>query len=87
MRGPIGKAQALDVAKQLGADMDRVTRDMDRPEVKAGLQKNMAMADGLNLTGTPSFVVGRDVVVGAVGYDELRGRVDNYLHCGKAECS
>ncbi len=86
-RGPVGKAQALEVARELGADMDQVARDLDKPEIKAGLGRNMAMADGLNLTGTPSFVVGRDVVVGAVGYDELRGRVDNYLHCGKAECS
>ena len=86
-RGPVGKAQALEVAKELGADMDQVTRDMDKPDVKAGIQGNMRLADGLNLTGTPSFVVGQDVVVGAVGYDELKGRVDNYLHCGKAECS
>ena len=86
-RGPVGKAQALAVAKDLGADMDQVTRDMDKPEVKAGIQENMALADGLSLTGTPSFVVGKDVVIGAVGFDQLRGRVDNYLHCGKAECS
>lgn len=86
-RGPIAKAQALEVAKELGADMDQVARDMDKPDVKAGIQGNMRLADGLNLTGTPSFVVGQDVVVGAVGYDELKGRVDNYVHCGKAECS
>ena len=86
-RGPVGKAQALAVAKELGADMDQVARDMDRPDIKAGIQENMALADGLSLTGTPSFVVGKDVVIGAVGFDELRGRVDNYLHCGKAECS
>ncbi len=85
--GPVGKAQALEVAKEQGADMDQVARDMDKPEVRAGIQGNLQMADGLNLTGTPSFVVGRDVVVGAVGYDALKDKVDNYLHCGKAECS
>ena len=86
-RGPVGKAQALAVAKDLGADMDQLARDMDKPDIKTGIQETMALADGLNLTGTPSFVVGKDVVIGAVGYDQLRGRVDNYLHCGKAECS
>ncbi len=86
-RGPVGKAQALAVAKDLGADMDQVARDLDKPDVKAGIQENMALADGLSLTGTPSFVIGKDVVIGAVGYEQLRGRVDNYLHCGKAECS
>lgn len=86
-RGPVGKAQALAVAKDLGADMDQVARDIDKPDIKAGIQESMALADGLSLTGTPSFVIGRDVVIGAVGFDQLRGRVDNYLHCGKAECS
>ena len=85
--GPVGKAQALSVAKDLGADMDLLARDLDKPDIKAGLQKNMQLADALSLTGTPSFVVGHDVVVGAVGYDELKGRLDNYVHCGKAECS
>ena len=86
-RGPVAKAQALAVAKDLGADMDQLARDVEKPEIKNGLQGNMQLADALSLTGTPSFVVGQDVVVGAVGYDELKGRVDNYLHCGKAECS
>ncbi len=86
-RGPVAKAQALSVAKDLGADMDQVARDMGDADVKAGIQQNMQLADSLNLTGTPSFVVGRDIVVGAVGYDELKGHIDNVLHCGKAECS
>ncbi len=85
--GPIAKAQALAVAKDLGADMDQLARDMDKPDIKAGLEANMRLADSLSLTGTPSYIVGRDVVVGAVGYDELKGRVDNYMLCGKAECS
>ena len=86
-RGAVGKAQALAVAKDMGADMDQLTRDAEKSDVKAGIQQTMQLADKLNLTGTPSFVVGREVVVGAVGYDELKGRIDNYLHCGKAECS
>jgi protein-disulfide isomerase len=85
--GPVGKAQALSVAKDLGADMDQLARDLDQPDIKAGIQKNMQLADALNLTGTPSFVVGHDVVVGAVGYDELKGRLDNWVHCGKTDCS
>lgn len=86
-RGPVAKAQALAVAKELGADMDQLGRDMDKPEIKAGIKQNMVLADALSLTGTPSYVVGKDVVVGAVGYDELRGRISNYVRCGRSECS
>ena len=86
-RGQVGKAQALAVAKDMGADMSKLDRDMANPDVKAGIQEVMQMADGLNLTGTPSWVVGKEVVVGAVGYDELKGKISNVAKCGKAVCS
>lgn len=86
-RGPVGKAQALLAAKDAGADMDQLTEDMGKPEVAAGIEENMQLADALKLTGTPSYVVGPDVVEGAVGYDQLRGRLDNLLKCGKSMCS
>ena len=85
--GPVGKAQALAVAKDMGANMDQLAKDAQNPELKANLQNTMQLADALSLTGTPSFVVGQDVVVGAVGYDELKSRVDSVLKCGKAVCS
>ena len=85
--GPVGKAQALAVAKDLGANMDQLARDAASPDVKTTIQQNMQVADALNLTGTPSFVVGQDVVVGAVGYDELKDRIDSVLKCGKVSCS
>ena len=46
----------------------------------------MQMADALGLTGTPSYVVGEDVVVGAVGAAELQGKIDNLRKCGKTAC-
>ena len=85
--GTIAKAQALAAAKESGVDMDQLAKDMAKPEIKAGIQQNMQLADALSLTGTPSFVVGSDVVVGAVGYDELKDRVDNVAKCGKSTCS
>jgi protein-disulfide isomerase len=90
-RGQVGKAQALAVAKDMGADMGKLDRDMVSPEVKTGIQETMQLADKLNLTGTPSWVVGREVVIGAVGYDELKGKIggvaSNLAKCGKAVCS
>jgi hypothetical protein len=32
-------------------------------------------------------VVGKEVVVGAVGYDELKDKISNVAKCGKAVCS
>ena len=85
--GPVGKTQALAAAKDSGVDMDQLAKDIGKPDIRAGIEENMQLADALSLTGTPSYVVGSDVVVGAVGYEELKGRVDNILKCGKSMCS
>lgn len=86
MHGPIGKAEALAVAKEMGVDMDQLNKDMESPEVMAGLQEVMHMADALQINGTPTFVVGQEVVVGAVGYDELKQKIDSVHKCGHAVC-
>ena len=46
--------------------------DVAAPEITDEVEKNIALARTLNLTGTPSFVVGNQVLNGAVGYDALK---------------
>ena len=74
-------------ARDAGLDIGRLTKDIDSDEVKASLQEVMQIADALGLTGTPSYVVGSDVVVGAVGASDLQGRIDNLRRYGKTTCS
>ena len=86
MKGPVGKAEALEVAKDIGLDMARLAKDTQNPEVNTGLQDTMSMADALQINGTPSFVVGQEVVVGAVGYDQLKDKIDAVHKCGRSVC-
>jgi protein-disulfide isomerase len=86
MHGPVGKKEALEVAKEMGLDMAQLDKDMASKEVDDGLKETMAVADDLQINGTPTFVVGDAVVVGAVGYDELKGKVDAVHKCGHATC-
>ena len=86
MHGQIGKAEALAVAHDLGLDMDKLNKDMESKEIETGLREVMGMADSLQINGTPSFVVGQEVVMGAVGYDELKGKLDSVHKCGHSVC-
>src|ERR1700730_16348725 len=86
-RGPVGKAEALAVARDLGADMDKLAKDAVAPEITSGIEESEKLAKSLQVTGTPTFVIGEDVVVGAVGYDELEATVANMKKCGKAICT
>ena len=84
-RGQADKAHALAVAKDIGLDMGRLDKDMESPEVKATLEESFKLAEALGLNGTPSYVIGDDVVVGAVGLDALKEKV-NTSRCGKPNC-
>lgn len=85
-RGSIGKAQALNAAKEIGADPVKLEKDAKSPEVRAAIKEVMEIADSLNLSGTPSWVLGKDVIVGAVGYQQLKNKIDNTRKCGKSVC-
>ncbi|HEY6380714.1 MAG TPA: DsbA family protein [Pseudolabrys sp.] len=84
-RGQVDKARALAVAKDIGLDMVRLEKDLASPEIKATLQESFKLAEALGLSGTPSYVIGDNVVVGAVGLEALREKV-NTSRCGKPTC-
>jgi protein-disulfide isomerase len=84
-RGPADQARALAVAKEVGFDVGRIEKDMATPEVKTQLEESFKLADALGLNGTPSYVVGGEVVIGAVGLEALREKV-NTARCGKSVC-
>ncbi|MCC2097327.1 MAG: thioredoxin domain-containing protein [Hyphomicrobiales bacterium] len=86
-RGRVGKAQALAAAKASGADMEKLNQDIDSSDVATGINEVLQIANALNMTGTPSYVVGPDVVVGAVGYGNLQNRINNIRKCGKSSCN
>jgi protein-disulfide isomerase len=76
-RGPADKMRALAIAKDVGFDVSRIEKDMNSDEVKATIEESMKLADALGVSGTPTYVVGDEVVVGAVGLDELRAKIKN----------
>lgn len=84
-RGAADKAHALAVAKDVGLDMTRLEKDMKSPEVKSTIEEDFKLADALGLNGTPSYVIGNDVVIGAVGLDALKEKINN-ARCGKSAC-
>ena len=80
-RGQADRARALAVAKEVGLDMARLEKDMASEEIRATLEESMHLADKLGLNGTPSYVVGPNVVVGAVGLDALKDKIESARAC------
>jgi len=86
-RGRVNGERALSVAKDMGLDMARLQKEMQGQEVQAALQENMGLGDKLSLSGTPAFIIGDQIIPGAVGLDPLKQVVANVRQCGKADCS
>src|SRR6266508_347521 len=84
-RGSADKARALAVAKEVGLDMSRLEKDMASEEIKTTLAESFQIAEAVGLNGTPSYVIGNEVVIGAVGLPALKEKV-NLARCGKATC-
>ena len=60
--GPVGKAEAIAAAKEFGADVDKLVKDSELDSVKAAVDQSMQLGKDLAVTGTPSYVVGDEVV-------------------------
>ncbi|MGP8120977.1 MAG: DsbA family protein [Xanthobacteraceae bacterium] len=83
--GQADKARALAAAKEAGLDMARLEKDLASPEVKATLDENYRLAESMGLNGTPSYVIGNQVVVGAIGLEGLTQKISE-ARCGKTAC-
>jgi protein-disulfide isomerase len=84
-RGAADKARAMAVAKEVGLDMAKLEKDMASPEAKATIEENFKLAEAMGMNGTPSYVIGKQVVIGAVGIDSLKEKI-GVARCGKATC-
>jgi protein-disulfide isomerase len=84
-RGPADKARAIAAAKDAGLDTARIEKDLASPEVRATIEENMRLAEAMGMNGTPSYVIGKQVVIGAVGLDGLKEKI-SVARCGKATC-
>ncbi len=74
-REPVSLDKALAVAQDLGLDRGRLEQDMASDETRATLQESARLAAALHISGTPTFVVGDKVLVGAVGLEALKASI------------
>jgi protein-disulfide isomerase len=59
------------------ANIDQVAfkNALSSPEIDQEIKNNLALQQSLGLTGTPSWVIGDQLIGGAVGYDELKAAI------------
>ena len=70
--GQVTEDTVYRVAKTVGLDVDRLKQDMAAPQIEAALKANQTLADALDIHGTPGFVIGDQIVPGAIELASLK---------------
>jgi len=70
--GPDPDAQALrDLATEVGVDADEMTQKMGSEEVRSHLQRNVNLADALEIQGTPGLLFNDVVIRGRIPFETM----------------
>lgn len=85
-KGRADEARAVELAVSLGADETKLREAMKDPAIIEGFRTTFQLADQLAITGTPSYVIGDEVVFGALGADTLTKKVTNMRACKSTQC-
>ena len=85
-RGQVDAGAALTAAEAIGGNRVTMMIDMNSPRINDTLQKSYKLADALNISGTPTYIIGDELIPGAVGLDALRGKIANMRACGSTVC-
>jgi protein-disulfide isomerase len=71
-KGQISDDVVYHVAGSVGLDIERLKRDMESPEIDQAVKANLALAEALDIRGTPGFVIGDHIIPGAIDLDALK---------------
>lgn len=73
--GRANEEKAMKVAVKLGADEQKLREAMNDQKLQQAFVENGQIAYALNINGTPSYILGNEVLVGAVGENILKQKI------------
>ena len=73
--GRANEEKAIKIAVKLGVDEKQLRQTMKDPDIQQVFMKNGKLAYLLDINGTPSYILGNEVLVGAVGENVLKKKI------------
>lgn len=77
MQGRAEEASVLQIAKELGLDIEQLKADMEAPEIEEHIATSKRLTAALGFQGTPAFVIGESLVPGLVQEEQLKALVES----------
>jgi protein-disulfide isomerase len=72
VRGVAAEGLVFAMATKVGLDVEKLKTDMEAPQIEAAIDRNIALARALGINGTPSFVIGDQIVSGAIDLEAMQ---------------
>ena len=72
IRSSLDEQRVIAIAEKLGIDKKRLKKAMADKAIDVVLAKNFKLAESLNINGTPAFIIGDQLVPGAVDLATLK---------------
>ncbi|MBT3371853.1 MAG: DsbA family protein [Rhodospirillaceae bacterium] len=76
LRRRLTEAAIYQTAKDIGLDVKRLKRDMESPKIARIIKANRELAATMGIRGTPSLIVGEQLVPGAIDYGQLTALIE-----------
>jgi protein-disulfide isomerase len=73
--GKVSHERTVAMVRSAGLNELQTAKDLNAPALKAEIKKNLELGRALGLTGTPSYIVGNQILSGAVGIEKLKEAV------------
>lgn len=80
--GRLSEKKIMGIAKDVGLDVDQLKADMNSPEVTAELANTRQLAEELQLTGTPGFIIGNKIFPGAIPTERIMKAIEKARSAG-----
>jgi protein-disulfide isomerase len=74
--GSLSDTAIKGVADQSGVNYDQLQKDMADPKFKMIIDQTYALATALHIDGTPAYIVGNQLIPGAVELDTIKNLID-----------
>jgi len=84
-KGRLDEASALEIAKSLKLDVKRLQADAKGKAVEETIARNHLLAGALDISGTPTFIIGETLIPGRIDGEMLAAAISERRDAAKAK--
>lgn len=74
--GSLTEETVMKIAENVGLDLVQLKKDMASSLTEKQITNTLAIGQDIGFTGTPGYVIGKTILLGAEGYDAVKGAID-----------